>query len=533
RWSPITCITPTKLSPSGLILLESNAGEVETLVRTNVELRYNGSGPLPLQQQPQQTSSRPSSSRALPKGPWTPIDTQLNIHITTHRIVFLSEQTQRQSLAGSIPHPQIHTVLSTGGPTLLSPRSSHKIHLSTLTYGDLLIVFRGGENNSYSQSAKDRDDVFAAIQQARKRKAWQDGERAKMKEQLRPSRGVVGRKVGVDAIETRNAMRHEENATLAEEAFSGGSALGSSNYTSSSGKGGIITKKMGGSSAFVGNISGRKNTEAIDRFLIEAGELTKVIQSYVAKIERERAASTAAATSSSAKSNTDPEANTSDDTAKLVNMLENMGMTSALSAKESGSIYHKQLSRQLVDFLRKNDKLSKAGGMMTLTDVYCLFNRARGTNLISPEDLLKSLDWMQKLKLGMSKRVFEKSGVVVIQDDSFDDEVMAKKLAALASESLNGDGVLNNEPNDKAGSSLGESAMKIASRGVFVGGITALDVSKSLKISAMLANEQLLSAEQMGWLCRDSTIEGIRFFPNCFSSGDFSSFGRFPSKAVR
>ena len=28
--------------------------------------------------------------------------------------------------------------------------------------------------------------------------------------------------------------------------------------------------------------------------------------------------------------------------------------------------------------------------------------------------------------------------------------------------------------------------------------------------------EQLLSAEQMGWLCRDSTIEGVRYFPNLF-----------------
>jgi hypothetical protein len=33
-------------------------------------------------------------------------------------------------------------------------------------------------------------------------------------------------------------------------------------------------------------------------------------------------------------------------------------------------------------------KLKSAGGVMTLTDVYCLFNRARGTNLISPDDIL-------------------------------------------------------------------------------------------------------------------------------------------------
>ena len=42
---------------------------------------------------------------------------------------------------------------------------------------------------------------------------------------------------------------------------------------------------------------------------------------------------------------------------------------------------------QLADFLRV--PLERAGGMMTLPDVYCLFNRARGTELVSPDDLLQ------------------------------------------------------------------------------------------------------------------------------------------------
>jgi ESCRT-II complex subunit VPS36 len=44
---------------------------------------------------------------------------------------------------------------------------------------------------------------------------------------------------------------------------------------------------------------------------------------------------------------------------------------------------------QLADFLR--GPLERAGGMMTLPDVYCLFNRARGTELVSPDDLLQVL----------------------------------------------------------------------------------------------------------------------------------------------
>ena len=240
-----------------------------------------------------------------------------------------------------------------------------------------------------------------------------------------------------------------------------------------------------------GNKSG-SDKEGIDSFLREATELIKVIEKYSATIERERAASSG--NRGGDKSGKDTE--------KLVGMLENMGMASALSAKQSGSgsAYHKQLARQLVDFLRHNDKLTKAGGMMTLTDVYCLFNRARGTNMISPEDLIKAIDLMKELNLGISKRSFA-SGVMVIQDDAFDDEIMAQKLAELASSSMDSSQSKNN----------------------IVGGITVMDVCRSLKTSALLANEQLLSAEQMGWLCRDYTIEGVRFFPNLFKSGDFSS----------
>jgi len=39
RWSPLTCLTPAPLLPSGLLILESADNEVETLVRMNVELR--------------------------------------------------------------------------------------------------------------------------------------------------------------------------------------------------------------------------------------------------------------------------------------------------------------------------------------------------------------------------------------------------------------------------------------------------------------------------------------------------------------
>jgi len=440
------------------------------LVRTNVELRYDGSGALPMQK---------ASTAGKKSEPWNARDVGLSCHITTHRIVLLDE---KDVVGGSIPLPLVQTAQAAGGPSFRSPRSSYKVELSTHAWGELTIVFRGGDTASYSQSSKHRDDVLAAIHMAQKRKAWQETERQAKKEASRPSREIASRKVGVDAILTQNTLRHRENANLADTAF-GGANHERRVKTS-------VMKKGKGS-----------KKEDIDAFLKEAEELIKVIQKYSATIERERAAS--------AKSSSGPRSDTSgEDTAKLVGMMENMGMTSALAREgRSGSVYHKQLARQLADFLQHNDKLTKSGGMMTLTDVYCLFNRARGTNMISPEDLLKALDLVKELSLGISKREFS-SGVIVIQDDAFDDEVMAKKFAELASSSM--------KPQNQKGT--GNTGLMEPS----MGGITVMDICRALNTSALLANEQLLSAEQMGWLCRDSTIEGVRFYPNLFKSGDYS-----------
>jgi ESCRT-II complex subunit VPS36 len=426
-----------------------------------VELRYEGSSPLP-----------PPTGAAAHPGSWNARDNNLTIHITTHRIVFFDET---DGIAGSIPLALVQTANPSGGPSFRSPRASYKIELSTHAWGDLIIVFRGGESSSYPQSSKDRDEAMSVIDRALTRKAWRDKERNAMKEALRPSTAIAARKVGVDAIMTKNQLRHRENASLAEAAFAS-----STDATKSPGVSSVLKKKNNGS-----------NVADIDAFLGEASELIKVIEKYAATIERERAAASTDGTPSSEK-----------DTAKLAGMLENMGMTSALSEKQSGSMYHKQLARQLVDFMRHRDKLAQAGGMMTLTDVYCLFNRARATNMISPEDLLKATDLMKELHLGLSKRTFA-SGVAVVQDDAFDDETMAKRLADLATVSIKS---RSTTPRDS------------------VGGITAMDVSRALKISALLANEHLLSAEQRGWLCRDVTIEGIRFFPNLFITGDYSLY---------
>ena len=105
--------------------------------------------------------------------------------------------------------PLVQTAVKSGGPSLRSPRASYKIELCTHAWGELIIVFRGGESCSYAQSAKDRDVALAAIERSMTRKAWQDKERNATREDKRPSKVIAARKVGVDAILTQNALRRE------------------------------------------------------------------------------------------------------------------------------------------------------------------------------------------------------------------------------------------------------------------------------------------------------------------------------------
>lgn len=97
--------------------------------------------------------------------------------------------------------------------------------------------------------------------------------------------------------------------------------------------------------------------------------------------------------------------------------------------------------------------------------------------------MLVAASLLNELNLGYSKREFA-SGLVVLQSDDYEDEVVSIKLQNMASKSRNG--------------------------------LNALFVSNQLKTNAILAMEQLQTAEELGYLCRDTTIEGIRFYENKF-----------------
>ncbi|ETO14507.1 hypothetical protein RFI_22867 [Reticulomyxa filosa] len=108
------------------------------------------------------------------------------------------------------------------------------------------------------------------------------------------------------------------------------------------------------------------------------------------------------------------------------NMLQNLGIASPVTKEAAGSQYHNLLARQLADFLVK--PLERSGGMMTLTDVYCLFNRARGSELVSPDDILASCKLMSRLELPLKMRKFEESEVLVVELLAYSDDKVASRI---------------------------------------------------------------------------------------------------------
>jgi len=69
---------------------------------------------------------------------------------------------------------------------------------------------------------------------------------------------------------------------------------------------------------------------------------------------------------------------------------------------------------------------------MTLTDVYCRVNRARGLELLSPEDLLHASRQLAPLDLPIVLRSFD-SGVMVLQIRSHNDNSVADRIMELVS----------------------------------------------------------------------------------------------------
>ncbi|CAF1065166.1 unnamed protein product [Adineta steineri] len=171
---------------------------------------------------------------------------------------------------------------------------------------------------------------------------------------------------------------------------------------------------------------------------------------------------------------------TSDETIRFRSYLLSLGIDNPVTKESAGSQYHTSLAKELANLLEK--ALKDTNGIMTLSDAFCRINRARGYELISPEDLLNAAVHMEELGLPVRLRVLS-SGI-----KSFE---------------------LTNR-NEK------KDLEEIASLVKTVTSMSADQLANQLGIPVIVARERLIAAETNSLLCRDDSIEGLRFYPNLF-----------------
>eukprot|EP00727_Mastigamoeba_balamuthi_P008953 m51a1_g4680 hypothetical protein (400) ;mRNA; r:162668-164369 len=161
-------------------------------------------------------------------------------------------------------------------------------------------------------------------------------------------------------------------------------------------------------------------------------------------------------------------------------MLQQAGLAVPVTKKAAGSLYFTELARQLSDVCVA--VLKKSGPMIALPDLFCLYNRARGVEMISPEDLLRACELMEDLALPVRLHRFP-SGVLVVRLAEAGDEAVSAELGRLAAQR---------------------------------GPVTAVELARLRNMPLSLAREQLLAAERSAVLCRDETFEGVTFYANFF-----------------
>ena len=186
------------------------------------------------------------------------------------------------------------------------------------------------------------------------------------------------------------------------------------------------------------------------------------------------------------------------ESAKALDMVTTKDMLGSSAGSES--LYLSEMSRNLAEYLTDDAKgiLRKEGGIMSLVDLWAVFNRARGgVELISPMEFEKAARLWEKLKLPVRLRQFKNGLLVVQQADRTDDKTIAQLLSWF--EELRTSYSKSDITRDQEASGQG---------------ITAQEAAQRFGWSVGVATEELEMAEEKGALCREEDIEGLRFWEN-------------------
>ncbi|KAL4918643.1 amidase signature domain-containing protein [Aspergillus aurantiobrunneus] len=194
--------------------------------------------------------------------------------------------------------------------------------------------------------------------------------------------------------------------------------------------------------------------------------------------------------------------NSAETNAVLSESAAALGMvtTKDMLGSSAGNLYLSELSRNLAEYLTDDRKgiLQKEGGIMSLIDLWAVFNRSRnGVELVSPSDFQRAAELWEKLKLPVRLRRF-KSGLLVVQRYDWSDEKTLRQLQDWMAE------LRKTPPPDSV-----PWDWRLFGRPV-----TAQEAAQRFGWSVGVAGEELEMAEDKGVFCREEGIEGLKFWSN-------------------
>merc|ERR1719219_1829803 len=147
----------------------------------------------------------------------------------------------------------------------------------------------------------------------------------------------------------------------------------------------------------------------LDRLIASAGPMVALAQNISTKI-RERQGEIS-----------------EDETVQFKSYLLSLGVDDPITKDSAGSDkkYYQGLAREM--FLILDQPIQESGGMMTLTDAFVRVNRARGLELVSPDDILMAAKCLKETSLPMRLHTFQ-SGVLVLMTSNNTEEEIRQDL---------------------------------------------------------------------------------------------------------
>ncbi|KAI9652212.1 MAG: hypothetical protein M1831_007121 [Alyxoria varia] len=227
--------------------------------------------------------------------------------------------------------------------------------------------------------------------------------------------------------------------------------------------------------------------------------------------------------------------------------------TATTANPATATLYHRELSRALAEYLTDDTRgvLRSSGGIASLADVWASFNRARGgVELVSPADFAMAARLFEGLGLPVRLRKFRKSGLLVVQERGRSEEKTTAGivlwLRSIREEMVREESVRSTvgmmqqsqqqesglddlrSRDDDAASALPASALEagdLSTASALVDvrwgrGVTAQETAERFGWSVGVAAEELEVAEERGAVCRETGLEGERFWENWLVVGE-------------